>query len=87
MAGVGEEGQLAAVLADARRQRPWWPRLQRGEGAVGAKGGRGSFGRHSWSRGCAQAMETASKNGTRRRWRQRRGGTSMARARGWTTFK
>jgi hypothetical protein len=53
MAGVGAEGQLAAVLVDARRRRPWWPRLRRGEGTVGAKGGRGSFGRRSWSRGRA----------------------------------
>jgi hypothetical protein len=60
MAGVGAEGQPAAVLADARRWRPWWPRLWRGDGAVGAKGGRGRFGRRTWSRGRAQAMATAS---------------------------
>jgi hypothetical protein len=59
MAGVGAEGQPAAVLADARRRRPWWPRLRRGEGAVGAKGGRGSFGRRSRSRGRAQAVAIA----------------------------
>jgi hypothetical protein len=44
----------------------WWPRwslLRRGAGAVGVKGGRGSFGRRSLSRGCAQAVATAGENG------------------------
>jgi hypothetical protein len=43
----------------------WWPRwslLWRGAGAVGVKGGRGSFGRRSRSRGCAQAVATAGEN-------------------------
>jgi hypothetical protein len=40
----------------------WWPRwsfFRRGAGAVGAKGGRGIFGRRSWSLGGAQAVVDA----------------------------
>jgi hypothetical protein len=44
----------------------WWPRwslLRRGAGAVGVKGGRGSFGRRSRSHGCAQVVATVGENG------------------------
>jgi hypothetical protein len=64
----------------AREGRPRWSLFRRGAGAVGARGGRGIFGRRSWSLGGAQAMADAggTLDATAAAFRARRHGSTSA---------
>jgi hypothetical protein len=59
--GVLDRAEVAPASSSpaAREGRPRRWLFRRGAGAVGAKGGRGIFGRRSWSLGGAQAVADA----------------------------